>query len=151
MKIIEMKERPDALVNQLLAVWESSVRATHLFLSEEEIQMIKEYVPQALRDVPCLVLIENEKQVPVGFMGIANQHLEMLFIAQEQRGKGFGKALLQYGMDQYAIHDLAVNEQNPLAKVFYEKMGFEVYKRTECDEQGGPYPLLYMKRKRECI
>lgn len=151
MKIIEVKERPDALVNQLLAVWESSVRATHLFLSEEEIQMIKEYVPQALRDVPCLVLIENKKQVPVGFMGIANQHLEMLFIAQEQRGKGFGKALLQYGMDQYAIHDLAVNEQNPLAKGFYEKMGFEVYKRTECDEQGGPYPLLYMKRKRECI
>lgn len=151
MKIIEVKERPDALVNQLLAVWESSVRATHLFLSEEEIQTIKEYVPQALRDVPCLVLIENKKQVPVGFMGIANQHLEMLFIAQEQRGKGFGKALLQYGMDQYAIHDLAVNEQNPLAKGFYEKMGFEVYKRTECDEQGGPYPLLYMKRKRECI
>lgn len=151
MKIIEMKERPDALVNQLLAVWESSVRATHLFLPEEEIQTIKEYVPQALRDVPCLVLIENKKQVPVGFMGIANQHLEMLFIAQEQRGKGFGKALLQYGMDQYAIHDLAVNEQNPLAKGFYEKMGFEVYKRTECDEQGGPYPLLYMKRKRECI
>lgn len=151
MKIIEVKERPDALVNQLLAVWESSVRATHLFLPEEEIQTIKEYVPQALRDVPCLVLIENEKQVPVGFMGIANQHLEMLFIAQEQRGKGFGKALLQYGMDQYAIHDLAVNEQNPLAKGFYEKMGFEVYKRTECDEQGGPYPLLYMKRKGECI
>ena len=151
MKIIEVKERPDALVNQLLAVWESSVRATHLFLSEEEIQMIKEYVPQALRDVPCLVLIENKKQVPVGFMGIANQHLEMLFIAQEQRGKGFGKALLQYGMDQYAIHDLAVNEQNPLAKGFYEKMGFEVYKRTECDEQGGPYPLLYMNRKGECI
>lgn len=27
-------------------------------------------------------------------------------------------------------------EQNPLAKGFYEHMGFEVYKRTECDEQG---------------
>ena len=26
-------------------------------------------------------------------------------------------------------------EQNPLAKGFYEHMGFEVYKRTECDEQ----------------
>ena len=27
-------------------------------------------------------------------------------------------------------------------------MGFEVYKRTELDEQGNPYPLLYMKRSR---
>jgi len=26
-------------------------------------------------------------------------------------------------------------------------MGFHVYKRTEHDEQGNPYPLLYMKLK----
>ena len=30
---------------------------------------------------------------------------------------------------------------------FYQHMGFEIYKRTAQDEQGGPYPLLYMKRK----
>ena len=59
---------------------------------------------------------------------------------------GAGKALLQYGIEQYSVHDLAVNEQNPLAKGFYEHMGFTVYKRTERDEQGNPYPLLYMKR-----
>ncbi|ERK47335.1 hypothetical protein [Faecalitalea cylindroides] len=47
----------------------------------------------------------------------------------------------------FGINDLAVNEQNPLAKEFYEHMGFIVYKRTETDEQGNPYPLLYMKRK----
>lgn len=46
---------------------------------------------------------------------------------------------------QRARNDLAVNEQNPLAKGFYQHMGFEVYKRTKCDEQGNPYPLLYMK------
>ena len=54
--------------------------------------------------------------------------------------------MLQYGMDNYSIKELAVNEQNPQAKGFYEYMGFEVYKRTELDEQGNPYPLLYMKR-----
>ena len=69
----------------------------------------------------------------------------MLFISREERGKGFGKELLRYGIDNYSVNDLAVNEQNPLAKGFYEYMGFEVYKRTECDEQGNPYPLLYMK------
>ena len=41
---------------------------------------------------------------------------------------------------------LTVNEQNPQAKGFYEHMGFHVYKRTELDEQGNPYPLLYMRR-----
>ena len=145
MKIIEVKDRPDSLIKQLLAVWESSVRATHLFLSEDEIESIKKYVPQALKEIPFLTIIENENQIPVGFMGIVEQHLEMLFISHEERGKGLGKELLKYGIEKYAVNDLAVNEQNPLAKGFYEHMGFEVYKRTECDEQGNPYPLLYMR------
>lgn len=144
MKIIEVTER-NSLIEQLLKVWESSVKATHLFLSVSEIEDIKKYVPQALNEIPKLIIVENENQAPVGFMGIVEQHLEMLFISHEERGKGIGKELLKYGIDKYSVNDLAVNEQNPLAKGFYEYMGFEVYKRTECDEQGNPYPLLYMK------
>lgn len=79
-------------------------------------------------------------------MGIADKMLEMLFISNDSRGQGIGKQLLQYGIENYSINELAVNEQNPLAKGFYEHMGFKVYKRTESDEQGNPYPLLYMKR-----
>lgn len=107
MKIIEVEDRNPVLVEQLLNVWESSVKATHLFLSDDEI---------------------------------------MLFISNESRGQGIGKQLLQYGIENYSINELAVNEQNPLARGFYEHMGFEAYKRTELDEQGNPYPLLYMKR-----
>lgn len=146
MKILEITDRNPSLIKQLLEVWESSVRATHLFLSEDEIKNIKTYVPQALKEIPHLLIIENENQIPVGFMGIVDQHLEMLFIADTERGKGFGKDLIEYGIEKFSIHDVAVNEQNPLAKGFYEHMGFTVYKRTELDEQGNPYPLLYMKR-----
>lgn len=146
MKIIEIKTRNLLLIEQLLAVWESSVKATHLFLSENEIEDIKKYVLQALSEIPHLIIIENENQVPMGFMGIVGQHLEMLFISNEERGKGLGRKLLQYGIEKYAINDVAVNEQNPLAKGFYEHMGFKVYKRTDYDEQGNPYPLLYMSR-----
>lgn len=147
MKIIEIKDRNPLLTERLLDVWESAVKATHLFLSEDEIQDIKKYVPQALDEIPHLIIVENENQIPVGFMGIADQHLEMLFISCEERGKGLGKKLLEYGIENYSIDDLAVNEQNPLAKGFYEHMGFKVYKRTENDEQGNPYPLLYMSRQ----
>lgn len=42
---------------------------------------------------------------------------------------------------------MPVNEQNPQAVGFYEHMGFETYKRTDCDEEGNPYPLLYMNLK----
>ncbi len=146
MKIIEVKDRTTVLVEQLLKVWESSVKATHLFLSDDEISNVKQYVPQALNVVPILVVAKDDNGNPMGFMGVADKMLEMLFISNESRGQGIGKQLLQYGIENYSINELAVNEQNPPAKGFYEHMGFEVYKRTELDEQGNPYPLLYMKR-----
>mgnify|MGYP000398830057 FL=1 len=145
MKIIEVEERPPILVQQLLEVWEKSVRETHLFLSDNEVKSIKEYVPQALSGIVHLIIAENENGVPVAFMGIEDGTLEMLFIMPEERGKGLGKHLIQFGIENYAVKRLAVNEQNPQAKGFYEHIGFQIYKRTDCDEQGNPYPLLYMK------
>ena len=147
MKIIEVKDRNPDLNAELLEVWESSVKATHWFLSDVEIMNIKQYVPQAISCVPVLIIVVSDAGNPLGFMGISEKKLEMLFISREHRGQGIGKQLLQYGIDNYLLNQLAVNEQNPLAKVFYEHMGFEVYQRTELDEQGNPYPLLYMKRK----
>ena len=144
MRIVEITNRTQGLTEQLLAVWESSVRATHLFLSDDEIQRIKEYVPQALSGIAHLVIAEDETGQPVAFMGIEDGTLEMLFITPEERGKGLGKRLIQYGIASCAVERLAVNEQNPRAKGFYEHMGFHVYKRTDLDEQGNPYPLLYM-------
>ena len=59
---------------------------------------------------------------------------------------GIGRRLLEYGAEHYGIREVTVNEQNPQAVGFYEHMGFVTYKRTDRDEQGGPYPLLYMRR-----
>lgn len=56
--------------------------------------------------------------------------------------------LLQYGIETYNIQELTVNEQNPQAVGFYEHMGFQTYKRTEYDEEGNPYPLLYIRLSR---
>ena len=46
MKIAEVQDRTPELLDRLLRVWEASVRATHLFLSEEEIGSSREYVPR---------------------------------------------------------------------------------------------------------
>ncbi len=149
MKIYEVKERTELLVEQLLMVWEESVRATHDFLSGEEMEKIKGDVPQALKGVQSLVIAVNGSGVPVGFMGVEDHRPEMLFLASGERGKGLGKQLLLYGIQNYGIQELTVNEQNPQAVGFYEHMGFETYKRTDVDEEGGPYPLLYMKRNHQ--
>lgn len=69
----------------------------------------------------------------------------MLFIKNSERGKGYGKQLLNHVIKKYQINELTVNEQNPQAVAVYQHMGFNTYRRTEIDEQGNPYPLLYMK------
>ena len=145
MKIYEATDRSPELIDALLQVWESSVRATHLFLSGSEILNIKKYVPEALRGVEHLIVADDESGSPVAFMGVENGSVEMLFIQAEERGKGVGRQLMEKGIRDYSVNRLAVNEQNPQAKGFYEHMGFQVYRRTELDEQGNPYPLLYMK------
>lgn len=138
-------EEKEALLPQLLRVWESAVRATHLFLSEKEIEKIKRYVPQAIGEVPFLVVAEQEG-MPVAFAGIKGQKLEMLFVSAENRGKGIGKRLLQYAVDNHGVSEVVVNEQNAQAVGFYSHVGFVVCKRSDVDEQGNPYPILYMKR-----
>lgn len=50
-------------------------------------------------------------------------------------------------MEFMGVEEVTVNEQNSHAVGFYRHMGFEVYRRTDCDEEGGPYPLLYMRRE----
>lgn len=145
MKITEIKTRNSQLIEQLLNVWEDSVRETHLFLSDVEIKHIKKYVPQALLKIKHLIVAKNEIDCPVAFMGIENQKLEMLFISPDERNKGLGKALIQKGINDYFIKEVTVNEQNLQAIGFYKHLGFKVYKRTDHDEQGAPYPLLYMK------
>ena len=149
MNICEVHDRTLSLIRQLLVIWEDSVRATHPFLSDAEVRKIKEYVPQALAGVSRLVIAERKIGCPVAFMGVESQRLEMLFLSQEERGAGLGRQLLDYGICRHGICEVTVNEQNPQAVGFYEHMGFTVYKRTDYDEAGDPYPLLYMKRT-EC-
>ena len=145
MKIAEVSARPPQLVQQLVEVWQRSVQATHLFLSAPEIAAIRTYVPQALCGVEHLIVAQDESGTPVGFMGVQENRLEMLFLDPAVRGKGLGKQLLQYGVQHYGIREVTVNEQNPQAVGFYAHMGFVTYKRTDRDEEGGPYPLLYMR------
>lgn len=142
---IDKNKRTQNLIEQLLKVWESSVSATHLFLSNKEIKSIKQYVPQAIKKVNSLAILVNDNNIPIAFMGIEKNKLEMLFVSANERGKGHGTKLIKYGIKKYLINELTVNEQNLNARKFYENNGFQVYKKTETDEQGNPYPLLYMK------
>ena len=143
-------ERTEGLIRELVDVWQASVEATHAFLDADGVARIRGYVPQALAGVSRLAVasagsggLEGEK--PIGFMGVEGGRLEMLFLAPEWRGRGVGGRLLRHGMSRMGVTELTVNEQNPDAVGFYEHLGFRTFRRSEKDEQGGPYPILYMR------
>jgi putative acetyltransferase len=76
---------------------------------------------------------------------VANGKIEMLFIRPEMRGRGIGKHLLTYAVEEMNAREVNVNEQNEQAVGFYKRMGFAVVGRTDVDSMGKPFPLLQMK------
>ncbi|EEO31531.1 hypothetical protein MBAG_00483 [Coprobacillus sp. D7] len=146
MEIKRVFERDEQLISSFVTVWESSIRATHDFFSETNIREIKKYVFQAIEEIPILVVAVDNKET-LAFMGIAEDKLEMLFITAQRRGQGIGRNLLEIGINDYEITEVCVNEQNPQALAFYEYMGFTIYRRSELDEQGNPFPILFLHRQ----
>lgn len=142
MEIIKINEFDDKLINELLAIWKSAVRATHHFLDEEAILNIKAYVPDAFKGVKDFYVLDDDGIC--AFMGINDDFLEMLFVNDKKRGQGLGRKLLEFGIDK-GVKRLSVNEDNPSAVGFYKHMGFKIYDRKDTDDNGDPYPLLYME------
>ena len=62
---VKKEKRGTGLVDGLLAVWESSVRATHLFLREGDVDYLRPFVEQGLQEVPLLFYAEESQDHPL--------------------------------------------------------------------------------------
>lgn len=131
--------------NACIDIWELSVRATHSFLSEKDINYFKPLILKEFLPAVQLYCIKNKNSEVVGFMGIADRKVEMLFVLPEYFRKGIGTQLMQYALTELNINSVDVNEQNDSAYRFYLKLGFKVFKRSEVDDMGKPYPILHLK------
>lgn len=130
---------------RVVEVWEASVRATHHFLAEADIQFIKPLIPDALSHVAELSCVRDGAGQVAGFLGVEGGKVEMLFIHPVWRGRGIGGCLLRYAVNMLGARLVDVNEQNEQAVGFYLRMGFEVEGRSELDSTGKPFPLLHMR------
>lgn len=146
-KLESLNNINDKDIDEILDTWESSVRATHNFLSEDDIISIKPQVIEGVKYVSKLLCVRDKKNMIKAFMGIHNFKIEMLFVSDESRGKGIGKKLVDHAIDVLNVNYVDVNEQNPQAVGFYKHMGFQIFKKSKFDEQGNPFPILHMKLK----
>ncbi len=129
---------------EMLVVWENSVRATHDFISDEDIEFFKPIIIEQAFPAVELRCVKNSNGAIVGFLGVHEQKIEMLFILNKARGTGIGKTLLAYATKELSANKVDVNEQNPQAVDFYQHMGFKVISRSPTDDMGKPFPILHM-------
>jgi aminoglycoside 6'-N-acetyltransferase I len=139
---IEIEKAYNKDYNDIITVWESSVKATHDFLKSEDFDFYKKSMPEFLSKVDLYVL-RSEGSI-FAFMGISGENLEMLFVSDKSRGKGYGKNLLETAITKNKIRKVDVNEQNRQAVGFYEKFGFRIINRSEKDSMNKDYPILHL-------
>jgi putative acetyltransferase len=129
-------------------IWEASVRATHDFVTEADIDVFRPLVAEAIRGDVELACIRDADDLVVGFLGVAEGKVEMLFVDPLWFGRGIGGRLLWHAVSALGATSVDVNEQNGRAVRFYLRRGFEVAGRSEQDSLGKPYPLLHLRRRR---
>lgn len=136
--------RGDEEYAALVDIWRSAVRATHGFLNEADFARIELHL--ASDYFPAVHLTVAEKDgIPVGFAGVLDGVLEMLFVTDSVRGHGIGSALLAEVVARQAVSKVDVNEQNRGAHGFYASHGFVQIGRSELDGDGCPYPIIHME------
>lgn len=129
---------------RLAEIWEASVRATHDFLDESDIAFLRPKVRHDYLPAVTLRACEDDRGRLLGFVGVHGEKVEMLFVAPESRGGGVGATLLRHAVERLGATSVDVNEQNPQAIGFYERMGLRAVGRSPFDGQGKPFPLVHM-------
>lgn len=129
---------------RMVEVWESAVKATHDFLSDEDFCFYKSRLISYFSGMSLFVYKDIAGRI-VGFVGVADGAIEMLFVDDAYRGKGIGKSLLLYAVESLGTRRVDVNEQNRRAADFYTHLGFRITGRSPLDGEGKPYPLLHLE------
>ena len=141
LKEIDYSLRNETLINKLTIIWQKSVEATHLFLSPQDIKDILPQVVIGLKQIPILLVSFTNDDEPIGFAGIADDKLEMLFLSPDYFQQGIGYKMISTAIQDYQIKYVDVNKQNPKALKFYLRQDFTIFKRSPVDSDNRPFPI----------
>lgn len=86
MRIEKLQPLTNQISDELLAIWEKSVRSSHHFLNENDIKYFKPLLrDQYFKAVELFAIRDDDRQI-VAFMGLSDNMLEMLFVLPQKQG-----------------------------------------------------------------
>lgn len=137
----------DGTLDELLAVWEQSVRSSHRFLTEADLDFFRPRVRGEYLPAVELFVVRSAAGRIAAFMGLSAERVEMLFVLPEEQGKGYGRALLEYAFRERRIVRVDANEDNVQAVRFYRHAGYRIVGHDATDPSGRPFPILHLQRR----
>lgn len=136
----------DAELRSLTVIWKRAVVATHDFLSPADIVAMEPQVRNTYLPAVVVRVAVDDSDAPLGFIGMRDNHVEMLYVDPTAQRDGIGTALIADAADRHGELTVDVNEQNPLAHDWYLNRGFVQTGRSETDAEGRPFPLVHLRR-----
>jgi GNAT superfamily N-acetyltransferase len=129
--MIELRPARPADADAVAAVWAAAWRDGHLGHVPEELVVVRteeSFRPRAADRIPGTTVAEVDGVV-AGFVTVAGDEVEQVFVAAQHRGGGIAGRLLAEGERQVAAagHSrawLAVVSGNARARRFYERSGW---------------------------
>ena len=104
-------------INSVAGIWLKANLNAHYFISKHywvsNYELVKKMLAQA----------EDDKIIQ-GFVGLNNEYLEGIFVADEMQSCGIGKLLLDYIKKKKPRLRLNVYQKNTRAISFYQREGF---------------------------
>ncbi len=110
-------------LDSVMELWLNANRQAHPFISpahwEQNLDLVRSLIPQAE------VYVSGAPGVTDGFIGITEgNYIAGLFVAEQSRGHGIGKALINHAKRLHPLLKLHVYQKNSGAVRFYLREGF---------------------------
>ena len=116
-------------LERIMEIWITTNIKAHDFIDKDywlsNFEMVKAMIPEAE------VFVFEENNIVEGFIGITNNCIAGLFVAEKMQSKGIGSMLLNKCIKIYGKLSLNVYEKNQRAVKFYIKNKFEVEKKDK--------------------
>lgn len=121
-------------INRVSHIWLNTNLKAHFFIPEQywisNYEFVKEMLPQSE-----VYVYENNNKIQ-GFIGVKDDYIEGIFVADEMQSHGIGKKLLDYIKNKKAKLQLNVYQKNVRAISFYQRERF-IIQSEQLDELTG--------------
>lgn len=142
--MIEIRSAGEADFDVLTEIWEHGARSTHHFMDDDDFAEARPVIRDRL--LPSMdVSVAEVDGAPVGFIGMRESHVVLLYLEPDHTRRGIGSALLRH-VDRAGPLSVEVYEGNTDGMAFYRHGGFVESRRLPTDTFGRPFPVVHLTR-----